>query len=112
MRRRGCRGAFSLILVGDGYESVPEELMIEAADRAGAMLLTTARFGLVEPFVIDRLWVVGCGIGRGMVLGQCSTDEVIRLRVLQTRPMSGVFSSHPAASSVLLVHPTSREMTL
>src|SRR5690625_5977456 len=94
MRRRGCRGAFSLILVGDGYESVPEVLMIEAADRAGAMLLTTARFGLVEPFVINRLLVVGGGIGRELVLGQGSTDEESRLWVSLPRPLREFSETH------------------
>ena len=112
MRRRGCRGAFSLILVGDGYESVPEELMIEAADRAGAMLLTTARFGLVEPFVIDRLWVVGGGIGRELVLGQGSTDEEIRLWVSPPRPLREFSETHSATHAVLTGHQTPRDLPL
>lgn len=112
MRRRGCRGAFALLLIGDGYESVPEELMIETAGRAGAMLLTTARFGLVEPFVIERLWVVGAGTGRELVLGQGSTQEEIRLWVSPPRPLREFSETHAATHAVLTGHQTPRDLPL
>src|SRR5690625_6051302 len=76
------------------------------------MLLTTARFGLVEPFVIDRLWVVGGGIGRGLVLGQGSTDEEIRLWVSPPRPLREFSETHSATHAVLTGQLTPRDLPL
>lgn len=110
MQRRGCRGAFALIVLGDGYESVPEAAMAEMTDLAGAVLLTTARFGVREPFEIDRLWVAGGGTGRELVLGSETTPEEIQLWVSPPRPMRAFAETRSASYAVLSGQPTPQDL--
>lgn len=105
MRRRGCRGAFALIVLGDGYESVPEELPGEIAAAAGTVLLSTARSMLPDPFAIDHLWVVGGGVGRELALGE-TTEEEAGLRVLPPCALRAFSTTRSAAHAVLSGQPT------
>src|SRR5699024_2837910 len=77
-----------------------------------AMLLTTARFGLVEPFVPDRLAGVCGRIGREAVLGSGGKDDAIRLWVSPPRPLREYSETHSAPHAVLTGHQTPRDLPL
>lgn len=110
MRRRGCRGAFAVIVLGDGYDGVSEQLVAETISRAGTMLLSTARHLLPEPFQIDHLWVVGDGISRELLLGE-ETQEAYELWISPPSTMRPFASTRSAAHAVLTGQQTPREAT-
>lgn len=110
MRRRGCRGAFAVIVVGDGYGSVSEQLLAETISGGGTMLLSTARHMLPEPFEIDHLWVAGDGISRELLLGD-DTQEAYELWISPPSPLPPYESTRSAAHAVLTGQQTPQEVT-
>lgn len=108
MRRRGCRGAFAVIVLGDGYGSVSEELLAETISTGGTMLLSTARHLLPESFGIDHLWVAGEGISRELLLGQ-ENQDASELWISPPSPLRPFESTRSAAHAVLTGQPTPQE---
>lgn len=109
MRRRGCRGAFAVIVLGDGYGSVSEQLLAETISKGGTMLLSTAHHMLPEPFEIDHLWVAGDGISRELLLGE-ETKEAYELWISPPSPLRPYESTRSAAHSVLTGQQTPQEV--
>lgn len=110
MRRRGCRGAFAVIVLGDGYGDVSEQLLAETISRGGTMLLSTAHHLLPEPFEIDRLWVAGGGASRELLLGE-ETQQAYELWISPPSPLRPFDSTRSAAHAVLTGQPTPQELS-
>src|SRR5699024_8265709 len=100
MRRRGCSGAFALLVLGDGYDPQPERSVDDVTGAGGARLMTTAAEMLPEPFELDAVWVLAVGAAQRLLL--LGTDEEgVDLAVSPPLPLRAFAETDAAARAVL-----------
>lgn len=106
MLRRGSTRAYALIVLGDGYEEIPEQLVEDVTViTAGRLLLTTSQL-LPEPFPLDALWVAGNGSCRQVILGERDRErEEERILISPPHPLQPFAETTAAASEVLTGRP-------
>lgn len=104
IRRRGCTWASALLVIGDGHQALPENLVDDIAVLAPARLLLTAAELPGEPFEVDPLWVVGNGECRRVRRGAPDGEDE-RLLISPPEPLREFSETCAAAGEVLIGRP-------
>lgn len=104
VQERGCTRAHALIVLGDGYQRLSEDLSDDIAVLASARLLLAAAEMPGDPFDIDSAWVAGGGQCREVVRGAPDGDEE-RFWISPPEPLRQFSETCAAAGEVFTGRP-------
>lgn len=104
VQERGGTRAHALIVLGDGYQALPDDLSDDVAVLASARLLLSAAELPGGPFDIDSAWVAGGGRCRQVIRGAPDGEEE-RFWISPPEPLRQFSETCAAAGEVFTGRP-------